>query len=183
MSQAPAPRPTPVGDPQSRRHMIAQSAQALCALAVVGPRMRPEKPSLPGGGGSITATRAIHFELDFGASPQRLYEALLDAKQFAAFSGGRAATIDRAVGGAFMLFGGPIAGRNVELVPNHRIVQAWRAVDWPAGVYSIARFELQESGSGTRLVFDHTGFPSEKAEHLESGWQENYWTPLQRYLA
>src|SRR5438309_1234443 len=29
----------------------------------------------------------IHQEIDFKASPQRIYEALLDAKQFAAFSG------------------------------------------------------------------------------------------------
>jgi hypothetical protein len=29
----------------------------------------------------------IHQEIDFNASPQRLYEALLDANQFTAFSG------------------------------------------------------------------------------------------------
>src|SRR6266576_5820899 len=77
----------------------------------------------------------IHQEIDFTASPQRLYEALLDAKQFAAFSG-RPAEINRDAGGAFSLFDGHIIGRNVELVPNQRIVQAWRTVDWPEGAYS-----------------------------------------------
>jgi activator of HSP90 ATPase len=101
---------------------------------------------------------------------------LLDARQFSAFSGGRAAEIDRTVGGAFSLFTGHIVGRNLELVSNRRIVQAWRAVAWPEGVYSIARFELQRRGSGTRVVFDHTGLPPALAEHLEGGWQENYWT-------
>jgi transposase-like protein len=46
-------------------------------------------------------------------------------------------------GGPFSLFGGHITGRQVELVPDQLVVQAWRAKTWPAGVYSIARFELR----------------------------------------
>src|SRR5438874_3018703 len=38
----------------------------------------------------------IHQEIDFNASPQQLYEALLDAKQFTEFSG-RPAEINREV--------------------------------------------------------------------------------------
>ena len=48
--------------------------------------------------------------------------------------------------------------------------------------YLVARFELLAQGSGTRVIFDHTGFPSELAEHLESGWNENYWAALRKYL-
>ena len=44
----------------------------------------------------------IHQEIDFNASPQQLYEAPLDAKQFTEFSG-RPAEINREVGGAFSL--------------------------------------------------------------------------------
>ena len=47
----------------------------------------------------------IHQQIDFNASPQQLYEALLDAKQFTEFSG-RPAEINREVGGAFSLFKG-----------------------------------------------------------------------------
>jgi activator of HSP90 ATPase len=56
--------------------------------------------------------------VDFKASPERIYEVLLDAKQFSAFSGGRPAEIDRDVGGAFSLFAGHIAGGNLELLPT-----------------------------------------------------------------
>ena len=84
--------------------------------------------------------------------------------------------------GPFPFFAGHIAGRNLELVPDRRVVQAWRAVAWPEGVYSIAKFELQGRNSGTHVVFDHTGFPPDLADHLEAGWQENYWQPLRRYL-
>ena len=69
-----------------------------------------------------------------------------------------------------------------ELVPNERIVQAWRTTNWTPGLYSIARFELAEQGSSTKLVFDHTGFPSGTAEHLAAGWKANYWEPLEKLL-
>src|SRR6266550_7387750 len=123
----------------------------------------------------------IHQEIDFNASPQQLYEALLDAKQFTEFSG-RPAEINREVGGAFSLYKGHIVGRNVELVPNQRIVQAWRVVTWPEGAYSIARFELTPQGSGTRIVFDHVGFPQGLHDHLAEGWEENYWSLLKNYF-
>jgi activator of HSP90 ATPase len=117
------------------------------------------------------------------ASPQRVYDALLDAKQFSAFTGGAPAEIDSNAGGAFSCFGGMITGRNVELVPNQRIVQAWRAGNWPEGVYSIVKFELDAQGSETRLTLDHSAFPEGNAEHLEGGWHKMYWEPLKKYLA
>ena len=123
----------------------------------------------------------IHQEIDFTVSPQRIYEALLDAKQFTAFSGSPA-EINRDVGGAFSVFKGHIIGRNLELVPNQRIVQAWRVVTWPEGVYSIARFELQAQGSGTHLIFDHIGFPEGLHDHLAEGWETNYWDLLKKYF-
>jgi uncharacterized protein YndB with AHSA1/START domain len=125
---------------------------------------------------------SIHQEVDLKATPQRIYEALLDAKQFSAFSL-LPAEIRREAGGGFSCFGGHIVGRNVELVPNQRIVQAWRVVTWPEGAYSIAKFELKAQGSGTRLILDHVGFPEGLKEHLATGWKEHYWERLQKYFS
>ena len=141
------------------------------------------------------AAEAIHQEVSLQADPARVYSALTDAKQFeqvtqlsAAVKSGmvkapKPAEIGRAPGSPFSLFGGIISGRLLELVPNARIVQAWRAGDWAAGIYSIARFELVKAATGTRLVFDHTGFPKGDGEHLAQGWRENYWEPLAKFLA
>ena len=123
----------------------------------------------------------IHQETDLNASPQKVYDALLDSKTFTEFSG-RTAEINREVGGAFSLFKGHVIGRNLELVPNQRIVQAWRVVTWPEGVYSIARFELRPRRSGTRLFFDHIGFPEGLRDHLAEGWEQNYWSLLKKYF-
>lgn len=128
----------------------------------------------------------IHKEAFLNASPQRVYEALLDAKQFSAFSGAPA-EIDRQEGAAFSCFGAFISGRLIELVPNRRIVQAWRVKMWPEGVYSIVTFELRADGSGTRLTLVHKGFPDEMRAHLngdtpDGGWNRQYLEPLERYL-
>lgn len=137
----------------------------------------------------ITRTaESIHQEIAFPkANRKRVYDALTDAQQFAkvtqfsAFPG--PADISREVGGAFSLFGGHITGRHLELLANERIVQAWRAGSWPAGAFSIARFDLKEQDSGTQLILDHLGFPQGLAEHLLEGWNSNYWQPLQKYLS
>jgi uncharacterized protein YndB with AHSA1/START domain len=138
---------------------------------------------------------AIHQEPVFKAGRKRVYEALTDAKQFDKViqmsgamkagmpPGAKPPEIGREAGGAFSLFGGYVTGRHIELVPNERIVQAWRAGGWDPGIYSIARFELVEEGAGTKVVFDHTGFPKGDAEHLAAGWKMNYWEPLEKLLA
>jgi uncharacterized protein YndB with AHSA1/START domain len=127
--------------------------------------------------------KPIHQEVVIKAPPQRVYDALTDAKRFSAFTGGAPAEISREAGGAFTCFGGMIQGRQIELVPGQRIVQAWRAGNWSPGVYSIVRFDLQDTGGQTRLVFEHTGFPEDQGEHLASGWNQMYWEPLKKYLA
>jgi hypothetical protein len=42
---------------------------------------------------------------------------------------------------------------------------------------------LVEQGSGTKIVFDHRGFPEGQAQHLADGWNANYWEPLEKYLS
>ena len=164
-------RPNHAGGGSTRRRMLAGSLVGIGGMATAS-----AKPA------AILMAKAIYQEESFKCGARRIYEALLDAAQFHAFSGGRAAEIQREAGGAFSLFAGHIVGRNVELVADLRIVQAWRAASWPDGIYSIVRFELSEQGGETRVVLDHTGFPPEKAEDLASGWDENYWTALRKFL-
>jgi activator of HSP90 ATPase len=128
----------------------------------------------------ITKT-SIHQTIDFKAPAARIYEVLLDAKQFSAFTKDTA-EVQPQPGAAFRLFGGRIEGRNIELIPNQRIVQAWRPASWAAGLYSIVKFDLVASGAGTRIVLDHAGFTEDKWEGLNAGWPKMYWEPLHKYL-
>jgi activator of HSP90 ATPase len=125
----------------------------------------------------------IHQEISVAAPSSRIYEALTDGAQFSKMTGGAPAEIDASAGGSFSCFGGMITGRIIECVPGERLVQAWRAKPWEAGVYSIVRFELRSEGKGTRVVLDHTGYPEGQGEHLDKGWHANYWEPLRTLLS
>ena len=168
----------------TRREAIAGFAAALAGLAAGsnvwgGQNQKMEEKPSTGAEGQLTS---LHQEIDFKASPQRIYAVLLDSKQFAAFTG-MPAEISREAGGVFSMFGGLIVGRNIELVGNQRIVQAWRPANWDPGVYSLVKFELKGQGDQTKLILDHTGFPQGNYGHLYSGWGERYWEPLKKYLA
>lgn len=174
----------------NRRQMIVGSAITLGALAI-GPL-----PAFAGTEDEITrSSAAIHNRRTFKAPPKRVYDALTDASQFhkvtmlsEAMRGGMPAgaaptVISSLEGGSFTLFGGVITGRHLELVPDTRIVQAWRDADWKPGVFSLVKFALAAEGGGTTLTFEHTGFPDADAAHLNAGWQANYWSPLAKFLA
>jgi uncharacterized protein YndB with AHSA1/START domain len=108
----------------------------------------------------------IHQESIITAAPEAVYEVLTDGQKFAAATGMPAQLSDRE-GEAFTLFGGRVEGRQIELVPGQRIVQAWRfgathPSEWDAGVYSVVRFTLsgQQDGtasSSTTLAYRRSG--------------------------
>src|SRR3954466_11425820 len=156
---------------------------ALC-LGLAESPLRAQSPPDPKLQSPLTVTgTSIHQEIDFDAPPEKIYQILLDSRLFADFSGGGAADINPSEGGAFSLFGGRIVGRNIELVANKRIVQAWRESVWPPGEYSIVRFELQPGQPKTKVVLDHTGFSPGDFAHLEPGWKARYWDPLKKFLS
>jgi activator of HSP90 ATPase len=176
----------------TRRQVLLAGALAVGGLALPAAKAAVESGARAVHGISRTA-ESIHQEPLFMASRKRLYAALTDAELFdkviqlsGVMQGAKSSvptTIGSAEGGAFALFGGYITGRQVELLPDQLIVQAWRAGSWGPGLYSIARFQLADAGSGTKIIFDHGGFPKGQAEHLAAGWQANYWTPLAKLLS
>jgi len=74
-------------------------------------------------------------------------------------------------------------GRQIELVPGERVVQAWRVAGWDPGVYSVVRFTLRAEGGKTRFVIDHDAYPAAQHDHLSGGWLANYIEPLTAYFA
>lgn len=171
----------------TRRQLFAAAASfgalVFSPVAAVRPQQKDQQGLKESPSTSANASRtSLHQEISYKVAPQRIYEVLLDSKQFTAFTG-MPADIDPALGGAFKMFGGLIEGRNVELVPNQRIVQAWRPSHWDPGVYSIVKFEFKPQGSGALVVLDHTGFPEGDYDHLFDGWNGHYWDPLTKYFA
>jgi activator of HSP90 ATPase len=179
----------------SRRRLLAQSIAAASGVALVPFAIRAQqasRPEPPGAGVSHDA-EAIHQQILLPVSADKIYAVLTTADQFqklsllctdvpAAMLTAHPAVLSNELGSPFSIFGGIIEGRQVELVPAKRVVQAWRVNDWDAGVYSIARFELEGNGSSTKIIFDHTGFPKGMGDHLASGWVSHYWQGLMKLL-
>src|SRR5260370_39059635 len=91
--------PTLSANPYTRRQMIAGSAIALCSLAITDAQADAQEAATESAKMKIIImTRAIHQEEDFKAGPRQIYDALLDARQFSACPGGRAAESHRDVG-------------------------------------------------------------------------------------
>src|SRR5580658_5619828 len=174
----------------ARRQVLAGVAMAVTGFGF-GPaeaRARADDPI-------SHSAESIHQEVTFKASRKRVYEALTDAKQFEQVvhlsdamktrmpPNAPPTRISTEPGGTFSTFGGLIVGMQIELVPNERIVQAWRPAYWKPGVYSLVKLALADTDSGTKLTLDHRGFPDGDGQSLLDGWNKNYWEPLQNFVA
>lgn len=142
------------------------------------------KTAVSGATHSKLATRTFRQTVQLPGPPAAVYTALMTTKGHQEFTGAPA-RISPKVGGTFVAWGGYIHGRNLELDPGKKIVQAWRPTveDWPETHDSVVRFVLAPSRGGTRVEFTHSKVLSQHAGHLARGWKTSYWTPLRAYLA
>ena len=127
-------------------------------------------------------TRTIRQKVIINAIPEEVYDALMDPKKHAAFTGDEASGSSE-VGGEFIAWGGYITAKNIELERGKRIVQEWSTSEWPEG-YPPSRLEigLKANPEGTELVMMHSQVPEEQADDYDQGWHEHYWNRLNRYF-
>lgn len=118
----------------------------------------------------------------FDASIGRVYSAIANADEHAAFTGAPA-TGSIEPGTRFTTHGGAIEGWTLGTETNEYIVQAWRPADWAAGVYSLVRYDFAEANASTILTLTHSSVPDGTAIHLEQGWNDRYWPQLAEHLA
>jgi len=126
-------------------------------------------------------TRTIRQTVVIHASAHNIYEMLMDEKKHALFTGG-SARISRDAGGTFVTNDGYSNGTNLELEKDKKIVQTWRASDWPADHYSILTITLFPVSSGTKLSFVQSGVPADQYEEISKGWYDYYWDPMKEAL-
>ena len=117
-----------------------------------------------------------------GVKPVQVYDALLNARKHATFTGAKA-TCDARVGGKFTSWDGYITGVNLELEPGRRIVQEWKTTEWPpASPPSRLEWTFAEKSGGTEVTMVHSQVPASQAESYRKGWIDYYWVPLKQYL-
>jgi activator of HSP90 ATPase len=124
----------------------------------------------------------IEQTMRFNATPEEVFDALVDPFKHSEFTGSRATTSRRA-GARFTAWDGYISGKNIRLVKDKKIVQEWKTTEWPKG-YPPSRLEftLTAKDGGTELKMVHSKVPAEQVEDYRKGWYDSYWNPLKRYF-
>ena len=127
-------------------------------------------------------TTTIKQQIELNATPEMLYQMIMDEKMHAAFTGANAKVTNRK-GGKFNIWDDYITGKTIELVKNKKIVQEWHASDMPEGHISIATFQFVAINPKKTLIqFTHSLVPADLAASYEQGWTDNYWEPMKRWL-
>jgi activator of HSP90 ATPase len=126
-------------------------------------------------------TKNMRQTVAFKAGPADAYETIMDQKKHTALTGSPA-KVSRKVGGAHSAHGGYCWGENLELVDGRKIVQTWRAQDWPKDHFSTITYAFAKTPAGCKLTFTQSGIPEKELEHMKSGWKEFYWQPMKEKL-
>jgi uncharacterized protein YndB with AHSA1/START domain len=127
-----------------------------------------------------TAERVVYErELAIAASPETVWEFLVDPEKIVRWKGVEA-TLDPRPGGGYrceVLPGHNARGEVVELDPPRRLVLTWGWEPGPEGPNPVPPgsstivFELEPDGNGTRLRFTHRDLPTPEAvERHAAGW-------------
>src|SRR6202795_4619428 len=121
-------------------------------------------------------TPTISQRVRFSTSAETLFEMYMDSKKHAA-STGAPAKLSRKVGGAWSAYGGSIGGKNLLIVPDQQIVQAWRARFWKKRELSVLIMTFEKAAGGTIVEVVHVGVPQHDQKGVRNGWPKYYWKP------
>jgi len=113
------------------------------------------------------------------ATTEEVYNALTNPFTLELWTG-YPAKIDTQPGSEFSLWEGDIAGRNIEFVPNKKIVQEWYFGDQEE--QSIVTIELFPDKKGVSVRLTHTNIPDEAYENMIEGWNNFYFENLKRFF-
>jgi uncharacterized protein YndB with AHSA1/START domain len=117
------------------------------------------------------------------ASAADIYEAWLDSHGHSQMTGAPATMSDEP-GAEVSAWDGYISGRNLELVPDEKIVQSWRTTEFTDDHEdSVITVMLEEVADGTLLTLVHTKVPEAHRSYEESGWETHYFEPMKEYFA
>ena len=113
------------------------------------------------------------------APVEKVWQSLVDPKIIDEWGGG-SAKMSEEEGFEFSIWDGDIHGKNIEVIPNKKLVQDWKEKDWDN--FSKVTFTLSKKGDKTKLDLLHEDIPDNKGKDIADGWKEYYIGPLKELL-
>jgi len=118
----------------------------------------------------------IHFK---GATAEELFDIFVNPQKHSAIHGGATTRISNKEGDSFSLLNGNLKGKNLLIVPNRMIVQAWRGNVWEKDdLDSILTLVFINTPKGGQIDLVHSFTPSQFTEL----WDEIYWQPIKEFI-
>lgn len=114
------------------------------------------------------------YEMD--ASPEKVFEALVNAEIIQHWSGDEA-KMSPEVGARFSLWGGQMFGTNLEVVKNKKLVQEWCYDQWEQP--SKVTFLIKSNGEDTIVELIHEDVPERSVKSISDGWNIYYLGAMQ----
>jgi activator of HSP90 ATPase len=113
------------------------------------------------------------------ATVEKVWGAMVKVEEMQKWGAGPA-VMDDQVGREFKLWGGDVWGKNIEVIPQQRLVQEWFGGKWDKPSV-VAMFLTQKPGETVIDVY-HEGVPQVEREAVKDGWDRYYWGPIKKYL-
>jgi activator of HSP90 ATPase len=125
----------------------------------------------------------ISVSESFPITSDKLYKAWLDSKEHSSFTGSKA-VVSKGLNRKFTAYDGYISEKNLILEPNKRIVQSWRATDFPEKhPDSFIEIIFEPQKTGTKLTLKHSGIPEGMGKDYKKGWKDFYFKPMKEYYS
>lgn len=122
------------------------------------------------------------LKTNINTTAKEIYKGWLSSERHTNMTGGAASISDK-IGDSFSAWDGYIKGRNLELEPYSRILQAWRTSQFEEHEEdSQLEILLIEVDGQTELTLIHTKVP-ESGEHYKKGWENHYFQPMKEYFS
>ena len=116
------------------------------------------------------------------STAEAIYNAWLDSETHAEMTAADSAVASREVGAEHRAHGTYIWGKNLELIPNKKIVQSWRTAQFKEEEEdSVIEVTFEENDGSTLVTLKHSGVPDSET-HIEQGWIDYYFEPMKAYF-
>ena len=124
--------------------------------------------------------KAIEQKILFkGTTAEELFDIFVNPQKHSTIHGGATTKISSKEGDSFSLLNGNLNGKNLLIVPNRMIVQAWRGNVWEKDdLDSILTLVFSDTRNGAQIEMVHVFTPNQFREL----WNEIYWQPMKAFI-
>jgi activator of HSP90 ATPase len=105
------------------------------------------------------------------AEPSDVYSALTNPYTIELWSG-YPAEMSTEPGSDFSLWEGDITGRNLEFIPDRKVVQEWYFGE--QAEKSVVTIDISKDGENSMVTVEQTNIPDDDFAEIAEGWREYY---------